>query len=112
MNSMNEQVSNAADQEQQQLIACARAGNAEAFEKLVRPHWDQLRGVTRRILRNRHDAEDAAQILDVSVATVKARLYRARGTVSRKVQPMLQAGRRRGNGARGAVLAPRTAASA
>jgi RNA polymerase sigma-70 factor, ECF subfamily len=61
MSSMNERISFAADQEEHNLLNCARAGNAEAFEKLVKPHWDVLFRVTQRILRNREDAEDALQ---------------------------------------------------
>ena len=43
------------------LLASARAGDPAAFESLVMPHWDALFRVTRRILRNREDAEDAVQ---------------------------------------------------
>ena len=43
------------------LLASARAGNSEAFECLVMPHWDALLRITQRILRNREDAEDAVQ---------------------------------------------------
>jgi RNA polymerase sigma-70 factor (ECF subfamily) len=43
------------------LLASARAGDPAAFESLVMPHWNTLLGVTRRILRNREDAEDAVQ---------------------------------------------------
>lgn len=47
--------------EEAALLASARAGNPEAFECLVMPHWDALVCVTQRILRNREDAEDAVQ---------------------------------------------------
>jgi RNA polymerase sigma-70 factor, ECF subfamily len=47
--------------EEATLLACARAGDSAAFESLVMPHWDALLRVTRRILRNREDAEDAVQ---------------------------------------------------
>ena len=43
------------------LLASAKAGDSVAFECLVKPHWDALLRVTRRILRNREDAEDAVQ---------------------------------------------------
>lgn len=43
------------------LLASARAGDSEAFECLVKPHWDALLRITQRILRNREDAEDAVQ---------------------------------------------------
>lgn len=48
-------------QEEQHLLAAARSGSAEAFEKLVAPHCDALLRATRRILRNHEDAEDAVQ---------------------------------------------------
>ncbi len=43
------------------LLASARAGDSAAFECLVMPHCDALLRATRRILRNREDAEDAVQ---------------------------------------------------
>jgi RNA polymerase sigma-70 factor, ECF subfamily len=61
MSSMNEGFSFTASGEEQRLLACARAGDSEAFEKLVKPHWGALLRVTQRILRNREDAEDAVQ---------------------------------------------------
>jgi RNA polymerase sigma-70 factor, ECF subfamily len=61
MSSTNERVTFAAEQEEQHLLACARAGDGEAFERLVKPHWDTLRRVAQRILRNREEAEDAVQ---------------------------------------------------
>jgi RNA polymerase sigma-70 factor, ECF subfamily len=61
MISMNERFSFAAANEDPHLLACAQAGDGEAFEKLVKPHWDALLRVTQRILRNREDAEDAVQ---------------------------------------------------
>jgi RNA polymerase sigma-70 factor (ECF subfamily) len=46
---------------EENLLASARAGDPEAFECLIMPHWDALLRVTQRILRNREDAEDAVQ---------------------------------------------------
>ena len=55
---------------------------------------------------------EVAQILNVSVATVKSRLYRPRTILSRSTQPMLGSRCRRANAViRGATaLAPQTAA--
>lgn len=50
-----------ASQDEQYLLARARGGNAEAFEALLKPHRDMLLRASQRILRNREDAEDAAQ---------------------------------------------------
>jgi len=47
--------------EEENLLACARAGDAEAFANLVMPHRDGILRLTQRILRNREDAEDALQ---------------------------------------------------
>lgn len=47
--------------EEATLLASARAGDPAAFECLVMPHWETLLRVTRRILHNREDAEDAVQ---------------------------------------------------
>src|SRR5215471_8869107 len=47
--------------EEESLLECARAGDAAAFERLVMPHRDSILRLTRRILRNREDAEDAVQ---------------------------------------------------
>ena len=56
---MSEQVSSA--QEEQHLLATARGGNAEAFERLVTPHCDAILQAAQRLLHNREDAEDAVQ---------------------------------------------------
>jgi RNA polymerase sigma-70 factor, ECF subfamily len=61
MRNMNEEVSVVANQEEQHLLGCALAGSSEAFDRLVKPHWDALLRVTQRILRNREDAEDTVQ---------------------------------------------------
>jgi RNA polymerase sigma-70 factor, ECF subfamily len=61
MSSMNKALSFAAKQDELHLLSCARAGNAEAFEKLAMPHVEALLRVTQRILRNREDAEDTVQ---------------------------------------------------
>ena len=47
--------------EEESLLACARAGDAAAFASLVMPHRDGILRLTQRILRNREDAEDAVQ---------------------------------------------------
>jgi RNA polymerase sigma-70 factor, ECF subfamily len=58
---MNNPFSFAAKQEELQLLSCALAGSADAFETLVRPHRGALMRVTQRLLRNREDAEDVVQ---------------------------------------------------
>jgi RNA polymerase sigma-70 factor (ECF subfamily) len=47
--------------DEENLLACARAGDAAAFASLVMPHRDGILRLTQRILRNREDAEDAVQ---------------------------------------------------
>ena len=47
--------------EEEDLLASARAGDAAAFACLVMPHRDRILRLTQRILRNREDAEDAVQ---------------------------------------------------
>jgi len=47
--------------EEQNLLASARAGDPTAFVNLVMPHKDAILRRTQRILRNREDAEDAVQ---------------------------------------------------
>jgi RNA polymerase sigma-70 factor (ECF subfamily) len=47
--------------EEENLLACARAGDAAAFASLAMPHRDGLLRLAQRILRNREDAEDAVQ---------------------------------------------------
>jgi len=47
--------------EEEHLLACARAGDAAAFASLVMPHRAGILRLTQRILRNREDAEDAVQ---------------------------------------------------
>ena len=61
MSNMNVAFSFDAKQEELHLLSSARAGNAEAFEQLVIPHVQALLRVTRRMLRNREDAEDTVQ---------------------------------------------------
>jgi RNA polymerase sigma-70 factor, ECF subfamily len=48
-------------EEEENLLACARAGDGVAFDRLVTPHRDAMLRLTLRILRNREDAEDAVQ---------------------------------------------------
>jgi len=44
-----------------QLIAAAKGGEGAPFGELCERHMKRVFGVTRRIIRNREDAEDAAQ---------------------------------------------------
>jgi RNA polymerase sigma-70 factor (ECF subfamily) len=44
-----------------ELIRRAMGGDADAFERLGRPRFDALFRIAQRILRDRHDAEDAVQ---------------------------------------------------
>ena len=46
---------------EEQLIAAAKSGRRAPFGELCERHMKQVSCVTRRILRNREDAEDAAQ---------------------------------------------------
>jgi len=47
--------------EEESLLARARAGDTAAFASLVMPHRDGILRLAQRILRNREDAEDAVQ---------------------------------------------------
>jgi DNA-directed RNA polymerase specialized sigma24 family protein len=46
---------------EKQLIAAAKSGRRAPFGELCERHMKQVSCVTRRIMRNREDAEDAAQ---------------------------------------------------
>ncbi|MEY2607947.1 MAG: polymerase sigma-70 factor, subfamily, partial [Verrucomicrobiota bacterium] len=46
---------------EEHLIAAAKTGRRAPFGELCERHMKQVSGVTRRIIRNREDAEDAAQ---------------------------------------------------
>ena len=46
---------------EKQLIAAAKSGEIAPFEELCERHMKRISCVTRRIMRNREDAEDAAQ---------------------------------------------------
>jgi RNA polymerase sigma-70 factor (ECF subfamily) len=46
---------------EKQLIAAAKSGRRASFGELCERHMKQVSCVTRRIIRNREDAEDAAQ---------------------------------------------------
>src|ERR1700738_1170045 len=46
---------------EEQLIAAAKTGRRAPFGELCERHMKQVSCVTRRIIRNREDAEDAAQ---------------------------------------------------
>jgi RNA polymerase sigma-70 factor (ECF subfamily) len=56
--------------EESELLSDLRAGRAEAFERLVREFGPPMRAVTRRMLRNDEDADDALQ--EAFVAAFKA----------------------------------------
>jgi len=46
---------------EEQLIAAAKSGSRAPFGELCERHMKRVSGVTRRIMRNREDADDAAQ---------------------------------------------------
>jgi len=48
-------------EEEESLLASARAGDTVAFASLAMPHKDAILRLTQRILRNREDAEDVVQ---------------------------------------------------
>src|SRR6516225_9732547 len=48
-------------EEEESLLASARAGDTVAFASLAMPHKDTILRLTQRILRNREDAEDVVQ---------------------------------------------------
>src|SRR5258705_5285015 len=48
-------------EEEENLLECARAGDAAAFGNLVMPHRDAILRLTQRVLRNREDAEAVVQ---------------------------------------------------
>jgi RNA polymerase sigma-70 factor (ECF subfamily) len=54
-------VSNLRAWSEEQLIAAAKSGRRAPFGELCERHMKQVSCVTRRIVRNREDAEDAAQ---------------------------------------------------
>src|SRR5262245_23626215 len=56
--------------EEAELLAGLRAGDAAAYERLVREHLPRLLAVTRRILGNEADAHDAVQ--DAFLSAFKA----------------------------------------
>src|SRR4051812_4446736 len=43
------------------LVAAARAGNRDAFEKLLRTHYDRVHGLAWQLTGSRADADDIAQ---------------------------------------------------
>jgi len=49
------------DSEEDKLVAAARAGDPDAFGKLIMCHADMVFRATHRITRHREDAEDAVQ---------------------------------------------------
>src|SRR5215468_6924730 len=54
------------DSEEVRLVAAGKAGDRDAFSKLVMPHANRLFRAAHRITRNREDAEDAVQDCIVS----------------------------------------------
>ncbi|HSL84379.1 MAG TPA: RNA polymerase sigma factor [Thermoanaerobaculia bacterium] len=63
-----------------ELLARVAAGDAAAFEDLVRRHQDRVLGVCQRLLGDREEARDAAQEVFLKVFR-KAGSYRPRGKV-------------------------------
>ena len=51
-----------------ELVAAARAGSRDAFEKLLRRHYDRIHGIAWQLTGSRSDADDIAQ--DVCCALV------------------------------------------
>jgi RNA polymerase sigma factor (sigma-70 family) len=51
------------------LVAAARAGNRDAFDKLLRAHYDRIHGIAWQMTGSRADADDIAQ--DVCCALVE-----------------------------------------
>jgi len=49
------------ESEEDKLVAAAKAGDRDAFSKLIMPHANRLFRATHRITRHREDAEDAVQ---------------------------------------------------
>jgi RNA polymerase sigma-70 factor (ECF subfamily) len=47
--------------DEDRLVAAAKDGNRDAFGELIERHTDKVFHITRRIARNREDAEDAVQ---------------------------------------------------
>src|SRR4051794_41964310 len=43
------------------LVAAARAGNRDAFDKLLRAHYDRIHGLAWQLTGSRADADDIAQ---------------------------------------------------
>ncbi len=49
------------DTHEDELVARARSGDAEAFEQLVRRHADRLHAVVRRLMNSEQEAQEATQ---------------------------------------------------
>jgi RNA polymerase sigma factor (sigma-70 family) len=99
------------------LARFARAGDQGAFAALVRRHWRLVWGVCRRVLRDAHEAEDAAQATFLLLAQKAASLRRPQrltgwlhGTAHRLALNCRKAASRRqlreGRGLRKAPLPP------
>ena len=69
---------------ERELVRLARAGDARAFEELVRPHWETAVRLAYLITGSRSDAEDVAQ-----EALVKAWRALGRFRSSRPLRPWL-----------------------
>jgi len=67
--------------DQKGLLELAFAGNAEAFSKLVQPHWATIYSISLRILKNHEDAEDNVQNV-LCKAYLNIRRFHGDSTVS------------------------------
>lgn len=61
INELRTYIESGSTNNEENLLACARAGDAAAFASLVMPYRDRILRLTQKILRNREDAEDAVQ---------------------------------------------------
>src|SRR5439155_1620773 len=71
------------------LVDRLRRGDPRAFEELVIAYQHRVFGVALRMLRNRSEAEEIAQVLDLPVNTVRSRLHRARLDLKAKLERFL-----------------------
>jgi RNA polymerase sigma-70 factor (ECF subfamily) len=69
------------EREEQNLIKAAQAGDREAVERLIEPHWRTIRGYLAKRARNREDLEDlVSEVLES--AFIKIKDFRGEGTFS------------------------------
>ncbi len=61
-----------------ELLRQLRQGNEKALEEILRLYQAKIYGLGLRMLRDHQDAEEACQILDLSLPALKSRLHRAR----------------------------------